>query len=598
MKKINAPSILVIILLLFPVFTGSGLRQLPEDINFVFSVSFLSPDGCHSCMHWSLLIENQLPKIGIYIDFHNWTNGESVGTRTWNYPFIDYDYIPTYDEGGYDILFNRFKWDLDPDIAGKYDSSSLTPLGPNFLQYASAAYDAKLVQYLFEINQTLRALYFHELQNILFEDLPVISILYGKTLCGRRTTVTGVDWDLLYQNSERPELWNETGDQILTYLTGWNLEAQNIYRYKTNPIDSQWMNAVYGRLFQREQISHYWEPEIALNYTVSSDLLNYTINLDPNAKFSDGSPVLGEDIEYSFRLHLTPMVNSTKYSEFNSWFSSNQSIEAIDTHKLNFNFSRFCYSPFTVLSEGIIDKSDIESLISTHGYSIFEEIPLTGNVTDSLVKSCGPFKLDQFEPMSNNTVKMVPNEYWNNLTSSGGNDPLLKEYYLTVTSGRYFAVSLLESGDAEILGYCYYSSQHDYTGKPQIQYELAKTGHQADMSINMRHPIMGTGELTPLGTPEAAKKVRKAISHAIPREIIAEQICDNLAAPGTTPIADACVGYNESMEPYVYDLELAIDYIEQAGYEVRITPTKTSFTILLSMIIGLTTISMLRKRKK
>ena len=113
----------------------------------------------------------------------------------------------------------------------------------------------------------------------------------------------------------------------------------------------------------------------------------------------------------------------------------------------------------------------------------------------------------------------------------------------------------------------------------------------------MKHPIMGTGELTPLESKEGAKLIRKAISHAIPRDSIIEHLFEGIAAPGTSPVADSCVGYNESMEPYVYDLELAIDLMEQAGYDVRITPTKTSITLLLTMVIGLTTIIGLRKRR-
>ncbi len=610
MKKVNAPSILVIILLLFPVFTGLGVKQLPEDINKIFSVNSLSSNDCHMCFHWQLLIENQFPKIGIYVDFSNYTSWDAISTRTWNYPYIDYDYIPTYDEGGYDILFCAFKWDLDPDLVGLFDSAgSSSPFvgGMNFYQYCNPEYDNVLNHYLTELNQTQKTEYFYDLQSILFEDLPAISILYGNAVYGKRTSVTGVDWDLLYKDSQRPELWKDTDDQNLTYLSVWDLEAQNIYRSKKDPnysssgkIDSQWMNAVYGRLFQRRQTSHYWEPEITLNYTVSSDLLNFSINIDPNAKFSDGSSVLAEDVEYSYRLHLTPLVNSTKYSDLNNWFSSNHSIEAIDTYKLNFNFSRFCYSPLKILSEGILDKSEVEPLISTYGYTIFNEVPLTGNVTNSLIKSCGPFELNHYEPLNNNTVKLLPNVFWNNLTSSGGNNPFLKELYFTTEYGVYEAIDALKLGSAEIMDAWYNPSYTFLTSDPYVNYEIAKTGSQAEMSINMKHPVMGTGELTPLGTPEAAKVVRKAISHTIPRDLIVEQHYDSVyTSPGTSPIPDACVDYDTSLQHHEYNIPLAIDLLESIGYDVRKEPTtKTSFMILLSMTIGLAVIGIRKRRKK
>jgi len=581
------------------------MSEETDEVNMVFSISFLSPnDSPARCGQWSMLMENTLPKIGIGIDFHESTGWEEIGYRTWNYPLLDFDHIPIYDQGGFDILFFKYTWDLDPDLVGMFDSPYAYNKR-NFYQYVNPAYDAKLIQYLGELNQTLMTHYFHELQSILYEDLPAISVLYGRALYGRRDTITGIDWDLLYDSTHRPELWNNTEDQIIRYACPGDLEAQNIFLLEEHPKydwvgtpDAQWMNAVYGRLFQRGQTSHYWEPEIALNYSVSSDLLNYTINIDPNAKFSDGNLVLAEDIEYTYELHLTPSVNSTRYDELRYWFESNQSIEIVDSHKLNFNFSRFCYSPLSVLSEGIIDRSEVEPLIASHGYTIFTETPLTGNVIDSLVKSCGPFQLEMYEPMNKNTVKMVPNLYWNNLTSSGGNNAILKELYHTYISGKDNVVAEMEVGTIDIIDCWYYSVQADYKDKPHMHYVLAKTGYQADMSINMHHPIMGTGELTPVGTSEAAKFIRKAISHAVNRSIIVSAIFDGLAAPGTSPIADACVGYNESMVPYAYNLTLAIEYIEKAGYEVlvEVTPTKTIYTIFLIMIIGLTTVSMLRKR--
>ena len=616
MKNQKYHSILIICLIVLPLSSNLSMSKKSDEVNLVFSIILLSPiDSPARCRLWPMIMQQTFFKIGIGIDFHEATSWEEIGPRTWCPPLIDWwPLVRTFAEGGYDIFFNHFYWNLDPDISDRFGGDGLIPYGNNFYQYYNPAYEVKQMQYLVELNQTLKTHYFHELQSILFEDLPAISVLYGRTLYGRRDSITGIDWDLLYDTTHRPELWNDTEDQVIVYAIPGDLKAQNIFLLKQYPRDprdprdprepkigypdAQWMNAVYGRLFQRNQTTHYWEPEIALNYSVSSDLLNYTVNIDPNAKFSDGSLVLAEDIEYTYELHLNPNVSSTRYDELRYWFEFNQSIETIDSHKLNFNFSRFCYSPLSVLSEGILDKSEVEPLIASYGYSIFTEPPLAGNVTDSLVKSCGPFRLELYEPLNNNTVKMIPNLYWNNLTSSGGKDPLLKELYHTSIPGKDNAVAEMEAGLIDILDCLYYSVQADYKEKLHMDYVLAKTGYQADMSINMYHPIMGTGELTPVGTKDAAKSIRKAISHAVPRELIVSEIFDGLAALGTSPIADSCVGYNESMEPYVYDLELAIDYIEEAGYEVRITtpPTTTSFTIFLTMVIGLSIIISIEKR--
>ena len=60
------------------------------------------------------------------------------------------------------------------------------------------------------------------------------------------------------------------------------------------------------------------------------------------------------------------------------------------------------------------------------------------------------------------------------------------------------------------------------------------------MSVNMRHPILGTGINTPLGLKDpnmaakAAQYVRNAISYVIPRMEIINNIMGGLAFPATT----------------------------------------------------------------
>src|SRR2546428_4091538 len=64
------------------------------------------------------------------------------------------------------------------------------------------------------------------------------------------------------------------------------------------------------------------------------------------------------------------------------------------------------------------------------------------------------------------------------------------------------------------------------------------------MGFNMKHPVFGTGVHTPLGKSDpskaalAAKYVRQAISHAVPRDLIIQQLLFGYGYPGiTTPVA-------------------------------------------------------------
>src|SRR5207247_8525489 len=100
------------------------------------------------------------------------------------------------------------------------------------------------------------------------------------------------------------------------------------------------------------------------------------------------------------------------------------------------------------------------------------------------------------------------------------------------------------------------------------------------MGFNMQHPIFGTGVDTPLGKSDpskaalAAKDVRQAISHAVPRDLIVQQLLFGYGYPGiTTPVAGnyqtgfaITTGFDTALESYDFNLTDSRQLLQQAGY--------------------------------
>ncbi|MCG3259884.1 MAG: hypothetical protein H7644_09070 [Candidatus Heimdallarchaeota archaeon] len=575
--------LIVVFLILAPCLIAGHETEIP----IAFSINLLSPNDDVARNQFSILVQENLPKIGIGVRIHESTTWENIAKRTWSYPYMDYDHIPTYENGGYDALFWSLSSNLCWDPLGYYSSYHLGINRNNIYQYVNPLIAEIELGYFTEHNITKWTEFAHWYQAVLYEDLPAISIIYPKSLYAFKEILSGIDWFLLSLSKFRAEKWDDPADHIIKYPIPETLESPSIFS-KIWKYDKKWMAAVYGSLFQRSQISHEWEPIIATNYSLSSDGRNYTINLDLNAKFSDGSPVFAEDVKYTYDLHFNPEIKSDYYFNLRSKFDSNNSIEIIDSNTLNFNFS-FPYAfSMDLLSLGIIDKSSVEPAISVYGYSIFDEVPLSGNVQDVLVKSCGPFMLDNY---TTTNVKLVQNPYWNNLNSSNGLQPKLTDLYFNYYEDKTEAINDLYAGTIDIFdpGFGYISLFFDLEGITGV---LVNNLENRELALNMKHPVFGTGELTPNGTPAAAKAVRKAINHAIPRQIIVDQIYEGRAAPGVTPMPDGCIGFDESLEPYAYDLDLADDYMEDAGFEEFVTwflePTSGfTITFMLFVLIGL-----------
>ena len=559
----------------------------------LFQIALLSPNTNPARDEWALLMEQQLPEIGIGISVHNSTGWGEIAPRTWSYPLIEYDYIPTYDEGGYDLLFVGYSWPLDLQLSGWYETSALIPYGDNFYQYSNPTYDAILENYVEEYDPVLRTNYAKLLQGILYEDLPSISILYPKCLYGFRTGLIGINPLLLYDTNQRVENWFDPTDRNISLAVPNELYEPNIYTADSHH-DYIWMKNVYGSLFSRNPTTHMWEPNIATDCTITNGGTNLTVTIDPNAKFSNGDAVLAEDVKYSYELHMTPMVGSNFYSYLSYIFGSNDSIVVHDSSTLSFILTAPYNFPLSYLSYGIIDKSDVEAKIATYGYYIFWEHPLTGNVGNSLVKSCGPMMLNYYDTSLFGHVQLLPNPYWH------GTTVVLDEWNEIYIDGKDNALGNLTSGDIDIMDYTYFPELSDFEGISGIEgIEVEELSHQ-EMAINMRHPIIGTGELTPLGTADAAKYIRKAISHATPRQFIVENIMLGLASEGITCIPPACIGFDDTLVPYEYDLALALNYMELAGYTLVVIPefSTSYFVILSTFALSCIILFYIRKRKK
>jgi peptide/nickel transport system substrate-binding protein len=323
-----------------------------------------------------------------------------------------------------------------------------------------------------------------------------------------------------------------------------------------------------------------------------------TVDLRPAAKFSNGDFVTAEDIKFSYDLLKTPALQLLCYC--NPYASYIDSLDVLDNDTIRFNFeypvsyllSSCVDNIFKLLSFGIVKKSIVEPLISSYGYGIFDEVPFTGNISDELLISCGPYKISNYE--LNFYVELVPNEYWY------GEGPYLDKLSFKYLAGKDNAVAGLMEGRNDMMDKGYYPVQQDFN--PQgVEPFFSGAFNSEEMIINLKHPIIGTGELTPKGTPMAALNIRRAISHIIPRDTFVEEVFDGLAYPGVTPMPRDCVGFDSELEPYEYNITLAKMFMEKAGFEFpEETPTETTGTLSLIILsaISLVVIQLVIRKKR
>ena len=106
----------------------------------------------------------------------------------------------------------------------------------------------------------------------------------------------------------------------------------------------------------------------------------------------------------------------------------------------------------------------------------------------------------------------------------------------------------------------------------------------------------------PIAGEESARYVRKAMSHCVPRELICEEMFYGNAEPGITGCPTIATVFNDSLTPYEYNMDLALEYMRMAGYDAP-TPTPTpsvniglTFPVFLSIIAFVGATSVIVKR--
>ncbi|MBD3190132.1 MAG: hypothetical protein GF308_05790, partial [Candidatus Heimdallarchaeota archaeon] len=358
--------------------------------------------------------------------------------------------------------------------------------------------------------------------------------------------------------------------------------------------DAQWLRQIYNGLLERENGTREWIPRLATSYN-SDDGITWTVEMDPDAKWGDGTPVTPEDVVFTYQSVLTPALGSTDYSFYKKYFD-NESITKVGDHTVQFELKQSYAFAESLLAYDLVPKH------------IWESVPLNEWATQSAdwaandpskLVGTGPYKLKEWDA-TNAIINLEKNTHFADMANV--EEPILNDIFFEFYSNKEGALSALAAGDIDMIDAQFSPSLTEVEALSGVTYRLVADPATQEMAINCQHPYLGTGESCPIAGEESAKHVRKAINHMIPRETIVEEILDGLGAPGINPMPDASVGFDEDLEPYEYSIDMAKDHMRAAGFEFEETPTGgegVGLVIILSILAlaGATQVFLLKRRE-
>jgi peptide/nickel transport system substrate-binding protein len=314
-------------------------------------------------------------------------------------------------------------------------------------------------------------------------------------------------------------------------------------------------------------------PGLAASWTTTPDSI--TVKLQPNAKWSDGTPVTPDDVKLSMAIALT-QGNATVGAGFLTQGLDVGSVVAVDPGTVeirqapgghNLDFARL------VLGQPIVPSSVYGSLVPASVWSTISQLtgsdPATANAAMSRLTaigktvssyapakdvSAGPFVIARINPGS---AELKKNPYFYGAAGIAPSEVILRHY-----SGNSDIWSYMKSGELD---------SAPYTAMPtNILDEVDKAGYAPVDTASFVDASLAFNEST---SPYDLTPVRQALAHVIDRQAVTK-----VGEPVSGTAATDLDGMIESatkqwltpaqtarLDPYAPDQAKAASLLESAG---------------------------------
>jgi peptide/nickel transport system substrate-binding protein len=281
-------------------------------------------------------------------------------------------------------------------------------------------------------------------------------------------------------------------------------------------------------------------PDLAEDWTVSEDGLEYTFNLRSGLTFHNGDTLTAEDLVFTYERTTNPDFASPQANKL----ALIEEITAQDETTLYMRQSA-PYAPFlgTACSRGPgrallpISRRAVEEM----GDEQFGQAPV----------GCGPFMIDQESVEVGSGFDLLAFEDW-----YGGRPPLDK-VIVQLVADESTLVSALEAGDVDMVDILPLIGYDQIAAVDDITIVEAAGTNWIGLVMNEARP--------PWDNPEA----RMAVAKALDRADLIERAFFGRATPGIGPIAPAFgwVYQADAENPQAFDLDAAKELATSAGLD-------------------------------
>jgi ABC-type transport system substrate-binding protein len=358
-------------------------------------------------------------------------------------------------------------------------------------------------------------------------------------------------------------------EEVVIYGMPYDFSEFSVYTADSYAT-AQWVSAVYGSLLKRSSANNRdWAPDLAKAMpTVSNNGLTFTFVLRDNLYFSNGKPLTTDDIEFSFKMAMTPEVDLAGYSTY-SQYLSNDSFTAISTTSFSMTLTQSYAFPYGLLSFAVVPQETYGKQYQSCLDGVVADCAFN-NPDGSSAISAGPFKVSDIDS-TNQIVTVVANSYWYD-AANVKTDKIIFEKI----ADKAAAISALSDGSINIMDSQYVPGLNELKGISGIKETFVGDPATQEISVNNFNPYFGTGMMIPdtikngatnktLGF-ENAITLRHAMSAIVDRDSFVTQIMQGLAEPAATNMPSASLGWDPTVKPEAYNVTYAKELMTGLGF--------------------------------
>ena len=582
-------------LLLTSAFSLPAITLVQSQGENLFKITLIVPGPNPSRKAWAEVVENSFDAAGIdavrvELDWDTvYSRALTPDTETVG---------KTYDDGGFDSLFVGYAMGIDPDPFALYDSSQFPPLGQNYNLWNNSESD-RLCQLIKETtDEATRLQYVTQWQELAYNEQPAATILYTQEVVAFDPTALKADPFILYHYPAWPRVKNwelasgTTQTSIVLAQTGPAPEEGLNPLLSTSYYDLTVFDGVFDALAERENLdTKALVPALATSWEVAPDEKSWTVHLRDGVTWHDGVDFTADDVKFTFDAYFDDDIGCPTGAFIKDIIGSKDNIVVVDPLTVKFNLPKpYAYFVGGVLAppQGyILPKHVLENVAAadwkTHTFNTASGSYTVGSYTAHGPIGTGPYVYETYDPTTFSNTMTKNANYWNKAALEAAGQFGIETLYVQQIEDSDPAIAALKSGDVDVLD-SQYSLQTKLSSieQPWGDYVSYDAFGVQELGFNMQHPVFGTGVDTPLGkqdptrAAEAARYVREAMSHLIPRQTIIDTITAGYGSPGlTTPITKVTAGYDNALTPYSYDVNLAKSLLAAAGYDTGVAPPAT-----------------------